>query len=82
MTEERLCPACSEEMPDSDPRRRWCSARCRRLVNKLGGPAGLAEHYEANARTWIRMGPDSNPDYKQIAAELRASARRLRQVGA
>jgi hypothetical protein len=61
--------------------KRYHSPACARLISDLHGPAAAAAHFDAMAREWIAVGPDGNPDYKKIAAELRAQARRLREAG-
>ena len=49
---ERVCGACGGPFPNADPRRRWCSPRCRRLVHRIGGPLALADMLEGFAEDW------------------------------
>jgi hypothetical protein len=46
------CPACGEALPTADPRRIWCSAKCRRWVHRVGGPAAAASLKRSWADSW------------------------------
>ncbi len=77
---EAICPACGSQMPDSDPRRRWCSARCRRRVSKAGGALRLARRLETFAEAWDDLEATSMGPRSSRGADLRERAARLRQV--
>jgi hypothetical protein len=81
MTDERICPACGEPMPDDDPRRRYCSPSCRNWVYNLGGALAAAELKETHASEWERMGKVANVDAPRFAAENRRQAAILRSYG-
>ncbi len=86
---ERTCPACGTPLPGIDPRRRWCSSRCRKWVSKVGGRLGAAELKEAWASSWESisrsdLGDEAYRDRCQETAEqLRSEAQALRaSIGA
>lgn len=64
------CPWCSQPFPDTDPRRKWCSSRCRRAVHKLGGLAGAARYKRSWAEVFASAG--QRRDAKRYRAEAEA----------
>ena len=64
------CPWCSEPFTDTDPRRKWCSPRCRKQVNALGGPAGAARYKRGWAAVLGSAG--QRRDAKRYRAEATA----------
>ena len=69
----RTCPVDGWSL-GADPRRRWCSPRCRQAVYRAGGPAALAEMLEATAGVFASVGQ------RKDARELRDKAARVRAV--
>jgi hypothetical protein len=86
MSPERLCQACSTRLPGSDPRRIWCSAKCRRWVNKVGGPSRAADLKESWGRDWEELSKTDLGDRKwrqgclETAERLRGQAAALRNL--
>jgi len=74
---ERICGACGSPQPDDDPRRRWCSPRCRRLVHRFAGPLALAGTLEGYAENWEALAHVRELGSTQIAEAL-ATAETLR----
>lgn len=58
MTGTRHCPSCGEPIPTNDPRRVWCSGKCRRWVSKVGGPAKAAQLKRGWARVFRSVGQE------------------------
>ncbi len=87
MIANRKCPHCENLLPTNDPRRKWCSGRCRRWVSSVGGPLQAAELKEAWARTWqvladasYRRSEEARAKNRETAVELRRQAAALRAV--
>lgn len=86
MTHGGLCPVCSAPMPDSDPRRKWCSQKCRQKVYEIGGPLNLARRKEVDADRWAFyaeshfMGgsEEARAEKRRRAKKLRREAKALR----
>jgi len=77
----RICPVDGNPLPGDDPRRRYCSPRCRQWVHRVGGLLAAAQLKEEFAAGWERAGPKMNPDAYEIAAECRREAAILRSYG-
>ncbi len=77
---ERLCPAC--EAVVERPRATWCSARCRKLVSRRGGPALMAALLGAWTRQWrhLRRHGAAGPEAEALAAKLERRAKRLQRL--
>jgi hypothetical protein len=71
------CPVCGGPMPDSDPRRRWCSAGCRTWIYRAGGPTKAAELKESWAEDWASL---DQSDAKENADQCWRQAAALRRI--
>lgn len=73
-TQDRVCPACLTALPNSHHLRRWCSARCRRWVHRVGGPERAAGLKESWAKVWDHSRPELATKLQREAEALRAVA--------